>query len=57
MKEHRIIIYAGTTEGRKLTEYLLARGVFVHACVATEYGERLLKEHEHLTVSHERHNK
>lgn len=57
MKEHRIIIYAGTTEGRKLTEYLLARGVFVHACVATEYGEKLLKEHEHLTVSHERQNK
>lgn len=57
MKEHRIIIYAGTTEGRKLTEYLLARGVFVHACVATEYGESLLKKHEHLTVSHERQNK
>lgn len=37
-----------------MTEYLLARGVYVHACVATEYGESLLKNHEHLTVSHER---
>ena len=57
MKERTIIIYAGTTEGRRMTEYLLAQGVRVHACVATEYGESLLKEHEHLTVSHERQNK
>ena len=57
MKEHKIIIYAGTTEGRKLTEYLLAQGAYVHACVATEYGESLLKSHEHLTVSHERQNR
>ena len=57
MKEHRIIIYAGTTEGRRMTEYLLAQGAYVHACVATEYGESLLKSHEHLTVSHERQNR
>lgn len=40
-----------------MTEYLLAQGVYVHACVATEYGESLLKNHEHLTVSHERQNR
>ena len=57
MKEHKIIIYAGTTEGRRMTEYLLTQGIWVHACVATEYGESLLKEHERLTVSHERQNK
>ena len=54
MKEHRILIFAGTTEGRRLAEYLLKRQVRVHACVATEYGESLLPEHENLTVSHER---
>ena len=38
----RVIIFAGTTEGRKLSEYLAVRKVPVTACVATEYGETLL---------------
>ena len=40
-----ILIFAGTTEGRKLSEYLAASGIAHTLCVATEYGEIVLKEH------------
>ena len=43
MKE--ILIFAGTTEGRKLSENLSATGIAHTICVATEYGETVLKEH------------
>lgn len=54
MTRGTVLLFAGTTEGRRLAEYLLKREVCVHICVATEYGESLLKEHEKLTISHER---
>lgn len=54
MRENKILIYAGTTEGRRLAEYLVRRKVRVHVCVATAYGERLLPEEEYITVTHER---
>lgn len=44
MTENKILIYAGTTEGRRLAEFLVKREVSVHVCVATEYGESLLPE-------------
>lgn len=43
MKE--ILIFAGTTEGRELSEYLAAAGIVHTLCVATEYGKIVLKEH------------
>lgn len=43
MKE--ILIFAGTTEGRRLSECLCASGIAHTVCVATEYGELVLKEH------------
>lgn len=43
MKE--ILIFAGTTEGRLLSEHLVASGIAHTLCVATEYGEIVLKEH------------
>ena len=43
MKE--ILIFAGTTEGRRLSECLSASGISHTICVATEYGERVLREH------------
>lgn len=43
MKE--ILIFAGTTEGRTLSECLSAAGIGHTVCVATEYGEIVLKEH------------
>ena len=56
MKQHRILIFAGTTEGRKLTEYLAKKQVLVHVCVATRYGESLIQdcEDENISITHER---
>ncbi len=45
-----VIVFAGTTEGRMLSEYLSGRQVQVTVCVATEYGETLLKETPWLRV-------
>lgn len=42
MKE--ILIFAGTTEGRRLSERLSVTGIVHTICVATEYGEIILKE-------------
>lgn len=48
MKE--ILIFAGTTEGRKLSESLAISGIYHTLCVATEYGEIVLKENPFMTV-------
>ena len=40
----KILIFAGTTEGRKLSEHLCERGIGHTVCVATEYGEIVLHE-------------
>ena len=54
MKDKKILLYAGTTEGRKLASYLGRRGVRLHVCVATAYGESLLPEEKNITVTHDR---
>ena len=41
----KILIFAGTTEGRRLSECLAESGICNTLCVATEYGEFVLKEH------------
>ncbi len=45
----QVLIFAGTTEGRRLSEELCAAAVPVTACVATEYGETLLPRGEGIT--------
>lgn len=40
----RILLFAGTTEGRQIAEFCAEHGIPVLACVATEYGEHLLPE-------------
>lgn len=47
---YKVCIFAGTTEGRKLVEFLASQTVEVTACVATEYGETLLPCADDLTV-------
>lgn len=37
-----ILIFAGTTEGRRLVEELQGYAVMLHVCVATEYGAKVL---------------
>ena len=46
----RILIFAGTTEGRKLSEHLCERGIEHTVCVATEYGEIALQEKPYADV-------
>ena len=51
---YKICVFAGTTEGRELVEFLSTQPVSVTACVATEYGETLLSPKENLTISAQR---
>ncbi len=44
------LIFAGTTEGRQLTEFFLTQNAAITACVATEYGTILLPKHPNLTI-------
>ena len=46
-----ICIFAGTTEGRRLLEFLAGQDVRVLACVATDYGEALIPRAENIAVS------
>lgn len=48
---YKICVFAGTTEGRELVEFLVTQPVSVTACVATEYGETLLHPADNLTIS------
>ena len=48
---YKVLIFAGTVEGRGAAEYLAAHQVPVMACVATEYGAELMEESPFLTVS------
>ena len=45
-----MLIFAGTTEGRTLSEALSDAGIAHTLCVATEYGEIVLKEHPLVSV-------
>ena len=47
----KLCVFAGTTEGRELVEFLCAQDVSVTACVATEYGQTLLSPKDNLTIS------
>lgn len=52
MKE--IVIFAGTTEGRELSEVLAAAGIRHTISVATEYGELVLAPHPLVTIHRKR---
>lgn len=51
---YKICVFAGTAEGRELVEFLSTQDLLLTACVATEYGETLLREAENLTISRKR---
>lgn len=44
------LIFAGTTEGRELTEFFLEQNAALTVCIATEYGKILLPQHPNLTI-------
>ena len=51
---YKLCVFAGTTEGRELVEFLSSQNLSVTACVATEYGETLLTPRENLTIAAQR---
>lgn len=48
------IVFAGTTEGYAICNFLAENHVSVYACVATEYGGSILSENEFLHIHAER---
>lgn len=53
---NRILIFSGTTEGRKLAELLSGAGVSAVVCVATEYGEEVMQPLPGIVLHQERMN-
>lgn len=49
-KKVEYLIFAGTSEGRQLAEFLQEHQIPAEICVATEYGEELLPETEEIRV-------
>jgi precorrin-6x reductase len=47
---NKVLLFAGTTEGRIISEYLKDKKIPATVCVATEYGESLLTENQNLDV-------
>lgn len=47
---YKLCVFAGTSEGRKLVEFLSRQNAEVTACVATDYGETLLPNCENVLI-------
>ena len=47
---NRVIVFAGTTEGRQLAEACKGAPLTMYVCVATEYGETLIEPSENVHV-------
>lgn len=45
-----IVVFGGTSEGRKMVEYFQNTGLAVHVCVATEYGKNILEQSDNVTI-------
>jgi len=50
METGQFLVFAGTREGRELTEFLTEQQIPAVVCVATDYGEALLTENEQIRV-------
>lgn len=46
----QILIFGGTTEGRRLAEFLTGHGIGCTVCVATEYGRQVMEERQGLLL-------
>ena len=46
----KILIFAGTTEGRLLAEILDSNKIECDVCVATEYGSQMIKPTDYIVV-------
>ena len=50
----KVLLFAGTTEGRQVAEFLRRSGIPAVVCTATEYGKDRIRESETLRVLSER---
>ncbi|MDY3250200.1 MAG: precorrin-6A reductase [Candidatus Choladocola sp.] len=55
-KRTSVLVFGGTIEGRQVSDYLTEEKIHHTVCVATEYGEEVLKKQEYLTVHQGRMN-
>ena len=46
----RIMLFAGTTEGRKLMSFFEEKEVVLSVCVATEYGKEVIESSRNITI-------
>ncbi len=46
----KVLVFGGTTEGRKIAETLSAANICVHVSVATDYGRQVMRENENLRI-------
>lgn len=46
----RVLVFAGTTEGKEISKYLADNGIWVTACVATEYGNMVMPYNDRIEV-------
>ena len=46
----RVMLFAGTTEGRLLCEFLAEKKITACVCVTTSYGEQLLPSGNHMEI-------
>ena len=51
---NRILIFAGTTEGRELSEFLSEAEISHTVSVISEYGTEVMKESEYLCIHREK---
>lgn len=51
---YKLCVFAGTSEGRRLIEFLSGQSMQIMACVATGYGETLIAKADGLTISAKR---
>lgn len=49
-ERRKVVIFSGTSEGRRLSEQLNSRGIPHTVCVATEYGQMMQPKGEHILV-------
>ncbi len=46
----KVLVFAGTTEGKEVSNFLSENGIFVTACVATGYGNMVMSTNDRLEV-------
>ena len=46
----KVLIYAGTTEGRELAQELARERIYCDISVATEYGRQIMKRFRRISV-------